>query len=419
MNMRNKACLAGLLAGLLALPAAAREWTRFRGPNGQGHAVSLPQLPATLTPADYNWKVQLPGSGHSSPVIWDDRIFLTSADAERGERYVICLNRDDGKILWTEKFPFSLYQPHKFNSFASETPAVDEKGVYLAWGMPEKFEALALSHQGKLLWRRPVGSFTSQHGSAASPMIHGSNVIVSYEQEDVAGALVAFNKKTGEETWRLTREPGKSAYLTPAVRKRADGKEELIIASTAHGVTGVDPATGRVNWEIREIFKDRVVSSPVLAGSDLIVVTSGSGGQGRLAVAVKPGAQGKAPELAYAIRRAIPYVPTAVQANGRLYFWGDAGIVTCVRPDTGEVIFSERVGGNYFGSPIVAGNRIYCIETRGQLVCIEAAAELKELGRSELGELSHSTPAVDRGVMFIRTEKHLISAGKPAPGSAR
>jgi len=407
------ACAALAAALLGSAPAfAARDWTRFRGPNGQGHAGPV-QLPLVLKPSDFNWKVALPGVGHSSPVIWDDRLFLTGADPDRAERYLLCLSTEDGRLLWKQTSSFSKYQHHKFNSYASETPAVDSAGVYVAWGMPERFEALGFDHGGRPLWKRDLGPHISQHGSGASPITYKDLVIVANEQEDAPGMLVALDRKTGQTVWKIEREGGQSPYVTPAIYTPKDGQDQLIFTSTVYGMTSVDPLTGKLNWELRDLFQQRCVSSPVLVGNGLIVATCGQGGQGRLAVAVKaaPG-PGKAPELAYSITRAIPYVPTAVMVKDLVFFWGDAGIVTCIKAATGEVVWSERVGGNYFGSPIVVGDRIYAIETRGQLVAIAASDRFKELGRSELGETSHATPAVDNGVMYLRTERHLISAGK-------
>jgi outer membrane protein assembly factor BamB len=202
------------------------------------------------------------------------------------------------------------------------------------------------------------------------------------------------------------------AYSTPCVYRGADGKSALIFNSEAHGITALEPATGAVLWELGGLFDKRVVSSPILA-SGLIIGACGSGGGGNYVVAVEPGvpAENKPPKQVYAIRRSAPYVPTSISVGDHLFLWSDGGIVSCVKAASGEIKWQERVGGNYFGSPVFADNKLFCVSTRGEVVAIAASDKFEVLGRTPLEETCHSTPAVAGGRLYVRTVKHLFSLG--------
>jgi outer membrane protein assembly factor BamB len=414
------------LAGF-ALDAPAQEWTRFRGPNGAGvsHAKTIP---TNLTAADINWKVELPGVGHSSPVLWGDRIFLTSTGDNAGGLNVLCLNAADGKLLWQHDFPLTPFTKHKFNSFASATPAVSDSAVYVVWNEPDHYFLTALDHQGKQLWQRDFGPFVSQHACGTSPIVFDGKVILGGEQDsqkavpgserDGQSFIVAVDAKTGATIWQTPRSSVVVAYSTPCVRQAKDGRSSLIFNSQAHGIYAVDPDTGQVLWEYEKAFDKRSVSSPFIAG-DLIFGSCGSGGGGNRTIAIKAGdaAPSGQPELAYDVKKAAPYVPTGITVGDLVWLWSDGGIVTCLHAPTGEIRYQERVGGNFFGSPVWVDGRLFCVSTSGELDVVEASDKFKVLHRFPLEELCHSTPAVAGGRLYIRTEKHLFSIGgeKAAP----
>src|SRR5262245_53789909 len=155
----------------------AQEWTRFRGPNGTG-VSNAKGIPTKISEADINWKIELPGSGHSSPVLWGEKIFLTTTGDKSGGISVICLNAKDGAKSWQHDFALTPFARHKFNSFASSTPAVDAERVYVLWNEPEHYMLTALDHSGKELWQRDLGAFVSQHGCGISPIVYKDKVIV-------------------------------------------------------------------------------------------------------------------------------------------------------------------------------------------------------------------------------------------------
>ena len=412
--------LPALALAIFATDATAQEWTRFRGPNGTGvsHATTIP---SQLTPADINWKIELPGSGHSSPVLWGDRIFLTSTGDADGGLSVLCLAAADGKLLWHHDFPLTPFTHHKFNSFASATPAVTESAIYVVWNEPEHYFLTALDHDGKQLWQRDFGPFVSQHACGTSPVVIGDKLILGGEQDGLAGVpglakdgasfIVAVNAKTGETLWQTPRKSVVVAYSTPCLREK-DGKQSLIFNSQAHGIYALDLQTGKELWSYGEAFTKRSVSSPFLAG-DIVFGSCGSGGGGNYVTAIKAGdatSDGK-PELAWQVKKSAPYVPTGVAVGDLAWLWSDGGILTCVHVPTGEIRYQERVGGNFFGSPIWIDGRLFCVSTSGELCIVEASEKFNVLSRFPLEELCHSTPAVAGGRLYIRTEKHLVSIG--------
>jgi len=408
------ATMAGAAAFLVAAGAGAQEWTRFRGPNGSGLSDAT-TVPVKWTEKDYNWKVTLPGGGHSSPVVWGDKVFVTCGDNDSAKRILLCLRAADGSALWTVEYPSKRHDLHSLNSYATPTPTVDKDRVYACWAAPREFNVVALGHDGKEAWRRDIGPFVSQHGHGASPILVDDMVVLSNDQ-DGRSFVVALDAATGKTRWLTPRRSAKACYSTPAIFQREGGPPELILTSMAHGITSLDPKTGAVNWEVAEALPKRVVSSPLVAGG-LILSACGEGGVGMHLVAIRPDQRSPeiAPKEAYRITRNPPYVPTAIAKGDLAFLWGDAGTVICIRAATGEEVWREKVGGNFFGSPVWAAGRLYCISAKGEVVVLAAADEFELLARNVLGEASQATPAVSGGRMYLRTYSHLISIGGPRP----
>jgi outer membrane protein assembly factor BamB len=391
--------------------AQGSEWTRFRGPNGQGQSDAT-SIPIKWSEDDYRWKTPLPGSGHSSPVVWGNRVVVTTADPENGDRMVLCLDSSTGDIQWQKKFAASTHSMHARNSFASSTPAIDAERVYVTWATPDEYIVLALDRQGEVVWRENLGPFRSKHGFGASPIVLDDLVILANDQKD-GGSLVALDAKTGQQRWKTNRAAGRAAFATPCVYQGEDGRRQLVFFSDADGMTAVDPVTGDVLWQVKEAFPDRCVGSPAVVDG-LILGTCGSGGNGKHLVAVRPprDASGEA-ETVYTITRMIPYVPTPIVYGDLVFLWHDRGVVSCIDARTGAAKWQERVGGSFFGSPVRVGDRIYCISNDGEVVVIAAAPQYEMLARNPLGEPSQATPAVADGHMYLRTAKSLICIGGP------
>src|SRR6185369_5582093 len=325
----------------------AQEWTRFRGPNGTGisHAKTIP---TKIGDADINWKVELPATGHSAPVLWGDRIFLTSTGDKSGGLYVLCLSAMDGKLIWRRDFPLTPFPRHQYNSYAASTPTVDAERVYVVWNEPEHYLLAALDHDGKTVWQRDFGPFVSQHGCGISPILYKDKVILGNDQDDQKfvkestrsgeSFIVAVNAQTGKTVWQTPRRSAVVAYSTPCVYEPKDGKPALIFNSQGHGIYAVDPDTGKVLWEYEQAFDKRSVSSPLIAG-DIILGSCGSGGGGNFVTGIKvrSASTGRKTELAYQVKKSAPYVPTGVVKGNLIWLWSDGGIVTCLDAPSGAI----------------------------------------------------------------------------------
>jgi outer membrane protein assembly factor BamB len=409
--MHRCGLVAMLLIGLCASAAAGQEWTRFRGPNGAGQSETT-TIPTAWGSGEQLWKATLAGIGHSSPVLWGQRVFLTSADPATGRRYVMCLSAADGKLLWTRDYDGKKYSMHQQNSLASSTPTVDHDRVYCAFASPDELVVMALGHDGSSAWQTPLGPFVSQHGFGTSPILHGDMLFLTDDQ-DATSFLVALDRRTGEVRWRVPRkvlDRQNASYAAPCILEPAGGPAELIVCSWAHGITSVDPATGKTNWEAA-VFERRPVGSPIIVDG-LILANCGEGSGNNNVVALRPPYADQAAELVYRVdRTSAPYVPSLVARGSLVFLWGDRGVVTCIDSATGQQHWRQRVGGNYSSSPVRIADRVYCVSSEGEVVTLAASKTYELLGRSNLGEPTRATPAVALGRMFLRTESHLIAVG--------
>ena len=404
------------LASIVALTfsifsaAASDQWTRFRGPNGEGLSDAT-AIPATWTDKDYRWKAALPGEGNSSPVVSGQRLFITCGSEQTGTQIVLCLKTSDGSVVWKQEFPSTTYKQNKLNRYASSTPPLDETALYHTWATPEHYFLVKLEQAtGKELWRRDFGPFPSQHGFGASSIVFEDLVIVPNEQDEKS-SIIAVDRQTGKTRWEAPRKTEKAAFSTPCIYRPEGGDPQLILTSWAQGFSALDPRTGKPLWE-EPLFKNRVSGSPLVAGG-LIIGAAGAGGGGKQMYAVRPGnpKTGAKPEVAYELKKSLPYVVTPVAKGNLLFAWADSGVVTCLDLPTGKTIWQERLGAEFFGSPVLVGDRLYAISKKGEVFVLAAAEKYQLLARVDLGEPSNSTPAVAGGVMYLRTMSHVMALG--------
>lgn len=397
----------------LIQPASAQEWTRFRGPNGTGISAAK-GIPVTWTEQDFRWRIPIPGESHSQPVIWGDRLFLTTATDGGRERALLCLNKNDGKELWAKKYELPTHRPQNRNaSFANGSPVVDAERVVACFVSADHFWVRCFDHGGKELWGHDLGTFTSQHGHGASPMLYENLVVVTNDQ-DGESFVVAFDVKTGNLAWTTPRRAvrGGTAYATPCIHPRAGESPELLLASQGHGISALDPKTGKMLWEA-PVYDKRMIASPVVAG-DLVIGSCGQGGgQGNYLSAVKLGGKGDvgATNVAYTLKRATNYVPTPLFLDGILYILSDNGIASALEPATGKTIWAERMNAEFFGSPVIIDGKIYAPTVAGEMIVLATGDTFKLLGRNPIGEATRSTPCVDGGRIYMKTYSHLVCIG--------
>lgn len=408
MKMRHLAFLLATVTGW------AGEWNQFRGPGGAACAEAG-KVPAAPAPADIAWKLKLPGKGHGSPVSWGGRIFVTSEDATRpGVRYVMGIDAAGGRELWRHEDRFEPYEQHQFNSYAASTPAVDPERVYVSWISGDQREVLALTHEGQEVWKKRIGYYSEKHGTSASPIVHEGRVIVPNDHSEGRDAgIFALDAATGEVLWKAETSTQRTAFSTPLVVTGPDGAAQIVVSSQPMALMALDPATGRRLWEVRRPVDDaRAVSSPVWADG-LIFASVGQGGNGRGAVAVKPGSSDGSvkPEVVWEAGNRLPYVPTPVAVGPRLFILNDGGIISCVRASDGERLWEERGPGKAYSSPVCISGRLYLISRDGRLMTVGAGEKFEVLGELELGEECQTTPAVAGGRLIIRTDSQLLALG--------
>jgi outer membrane protein assembly factor BamB len=390
-----------------------QNWPRFRGPNGSG--VADFSVPAKWLKENYRWETKLPGSGHSSPVVWGNKVFLNAAREKGKERLVVCVDGTSGKILWTKAFESQTHKTHKHNSYATGTPAVDADGVYVAWGHKGELQFTALSHDGKLLWKRDLGGANGGHGFGVSPIVYRDLVVLPNDMEKGGGFLIGVDRKTGETRWKIPRESKRLTYSTPCVFQAPNGKEELMFTNWWLGVTSVEPSQGKLLWELSVFGRphaERAISSPIVAG-DLVLSVCGFTTLDKHLVAIRPASaseDGKAKEI-WRLEDTVPHIPTPLLTKNRLYLWADNGVITCLRPNSGEIVWKARIEGvrdTFFGSPVCAGGVIFCVSAYGKVVAIADDEEFRQLAVNDLDELCRSTPALANGNLYLRLFERLI-----------
>lgn len=405
-----------ILSIILTCSVHGQEWTRFRGPNGQGISQAK-TIPVKWTEKDYNWKVKLPAGGHSSPVIWKDKVFVTCENPESAGGILLALDVSDGHTLWTKHYKLTAYKHHNDNNYATATPVLDADRVYILWQTSNEVILAALNHNGHDVWQRTFDGIYSRFGPGTSPMLFDNLIVFSHEhwagREKHQSTWIALDKETGQTRWTTQRNNAEISYSTPCVYHPNNDKPQLIFTSWAHGISAVEPQTGNVIWEYQSALPARVVSSPVVAG-DIIIGTCGKGGAGKQLSAVRAGSRdnSREPELIYTLtRKSAPYVPTPLVKDGLLFTYHDQGDVSCLRLETGEVIWCEKPAGRFYGSPIWVNGLLYCIDRKGDVSVIKAAPEYELVAINSLGEGSQATPAISDGRMYLRTYSHLISIG--------
>ena len=410
INTRSLTFTVALVLSISAISTVrAESWARFRGPNGTGIATAC-KMPTTWNADSYAWRVQLPGAGFSSPVVWDDRVYITSGDEKKGTQIIQALDTKTGKPVWQRRFDADAYKKHRLNSYATSTPALDKKHIYITWGGPKGSMIVALDRKrGDEVWRHEMGPFVAMHNFGASPMVV-DNLVVVMNDQDKHHMLLALDSSSGDVVWESKEETeAASTYATPCLYQSPDGVCQLIVGRTEAGVMSLNPRTGKKYWSL-DLFKFRAVGSPVVA-DDRIVAICGSGGGGQRAVVIRPGVpeQKVEPKVLYDVEKNLPYVPTPLVHDKRLYLWADSGKVKCVRLDDGKELWQERLRGKFYSSPILVDGKLYCISDKGKMHILAAAPEYKSFGEVDLEEKTMATPAVADGVMYLRTLTHLMA----------
>lgn len=411
-----------LVAGCLALVPAARaeNWPEFRGPGRQGISGEK-NLPLKWGKSEnIAWKSAIPGVSWSTPIVWENRVFLTTATDEGQSCRVLALDAATGKTVWDrEVFRQVTRKKETRNSYATPTPVTDGKHVYAVFS-DGGFAALDFS--GNIAWTNRDYPFYSQHGLGASPVVSGGLLIMtmdaSSEGEDKLvgwqkpwdkSFVVALDAATGKQRWKTMRGVTRISHGTPTIWNGPDGKPQ-VVTEAGDVVQGFDRDTGAKLWTSAVAGEGKVPSTVV---GDGLVFTAG-GYRGRESVkAFRLGGAGELAEtaLAWEQKKVNPKVPSLVHIKPWLFAIQDNGMASCQKADTGDVLWQERVGGGFSSSPVAADGRIYLLDNNGDTTVIEAGPAYKVLAKNILGEPTQASMAVSNGRIYIRTEKTLWCVG--------
>ena len=392
---------------------ASENWPRFRGPNGAGGCrIIRPRglgkifLPVATAPQGKRaWIAGGLGKSRFSELV------RGQGEDPQGS---VCRCKDRKGQL----DPFLSIkdsQDPSLQQLCLEHPALDGKNVYSVWGHPSELKVCAHTHEGKLLWEKDLGGVKGGHGFAVSPIVFEGLLIVPNDQEKGGGAHYALDCSTGEIRWKVPRGSKRLTYSTPCVFTDPKGKPELIFTNWWLGFTSLEPRTGKQLWELSVFGRphsERAISSPIVAG-DLVLGVCGFTTLDKHLVAIRPASvseDGKAREI-WRLENTMPHIPSPLLSGNRLYLWADNGVITCVRPKTGKQVWKARVEGvkdTFFGSPVRAGNTIFCVSAFGQVVAIADGDEFKQLGVTDLKQVCRSTPALANGDLYLRTGDQLI-----------
>tara|TARA_B100000809_G_scaffold193842_1_gene192934 strand:- start:841 stop:2118 length:1278 start_codon:yes stop_codon:yes gene_type:complete len=417
--------LAALLLLTVSPPAAGENWQAWRGPRGDGTSNEN-DLPVTWngkTGANIAWKISLPGTGHASPITWGDRIFTISTLEKSGERILLCLNRADGSTRWQRKiFKAPLETIHRLNSRASSTPATDGKLVFSTFlkvdgrtvpapnvGSPRPITPgtiLVVAHDldGKQKWKVEAGEFISAHGFNTCPVLYEDLVIINGDHDGDA-YIVALEKETGKERWRIARENKTRSYVTPIIRKISDRTQ--MVLSGSKSVASYDPATGKRHWII-DGPTEQFVASMVYDGKFLFIT---GGFPARHILAIRPDGKGNVTDthIAWRTNRGAAYVPSPIVEGPYFLIVSDNGIASCFEAKNGNRLWMERLGGGHSASTVSAGGLVYFVSDKGVTTVVRPGKKFEVVAKNELGERCSASPAISGGTIYIRGHKNLFA----------
>jgi outer membrane protein assembly factor BamB len=425
----NRPLAALALTLSLTAAASAEDWPMWRGPRLDGSSLEK-DLPLKWTETDnIEWKTPIPGVGHSSPVVVGDCVFLTTCLLKEQARVLLCLDRKDGQMRWQrEVFRCPLEPIHQRNSRASSTPASDGKYVYTSFcrlrprsaadGPPMKprekspippelvpeMVVTCYDLEGNRVWEKVPGRFYSRHGYCASPILHKDRVIINGDQDALA-YIVALDKNTGAEAWRIDRPNRTRSYCVPIITQ-AGGRTQMVLSGSLC-VASYDPDTGELIWQIDGPTEQYVAS--LVYGDGAFFLTAGFPDYHNMAI--NPEGKVVWHESKTTAKKAS-YVPSPIAVPGHFWMISDEGWLSSFDARTGKRSFLEKVGRHVSASPVLANGYVYLPDDDGITHVLKAGGTFDEVAQNSLNEKCAASPAIARGQIFLRTAGHLYCIGK-------
>ena len=347
---------------------------------------------------------------------------MTSGDLDAGRVELTCLDAKGGGIQWSRPLETGAYRTHKFNNLASGTPCVTEDLVVVGWYDSANTHAMltAFTHDGGVAWTKDLGSFDSQHGVGLNLVAHDDRLIVGYVHMG-GGYTGALSLESGDELWSVPNPPeGKTSYVAPLVRDiPGTDQKEIVMVGQLIGMIGLDFETGKMNWELKNVFPARTITTPILLndGSDSGDVYVAAGCKNNVYFAARlprweNGEQVSEAEVAWSMETRAPYVPTPVSDGQTVYAVHDGGTLTAMDAETGTVRWQDKLLGNFYASPVLVDGKLYCLSRNGEMWVAQAGKDFKVLRTSALNPpedvtWTDATPAVAHNRLYVRLGSRL------------
>ena len=408
---RISCCVLGLCLGMI-LPALSgrawgENWPMWRGPRGDGTSLekNVPvQWSATQNVA---WKTPILGKGHSSPIVWGDRVFVVTALKEQNQRLLLCLDRSNGAVLWQRMVLEALLERiNRLNSYASSTPATDGEKVYVSFLDRDKMFVAAYDFEGNQVWAVRPGPFSSIHGYCSSPVLFKDKLIVNGDHDGDA-YIVALERATGKTLWTTPRPNRTRSYCTPIIRQ-IDGRNQLVLSGNMC-VASYDPDTGVQHWII-DGPTEQFVASLVYNG-ELLFMTAGY--PDHFMQAIRPTGSGNVTRthVLWQKDKDCSYVPSPIAIGPYFLVVSDTGVATCLEAKTGKSLWRERLGPHYSASLVTAKGLAYFLSDKGVMTIVRPGPPFEIVAKNELGEETYASPAISEGQIFLRGAEHLFCIG--------
>lgn len=397
----------------------AENWPQWRGPRGDGTSweKDVPLHWSGSTGENIAWRAPVPGRAHSSPIVWDDRIFVTTCVADTQERQLLCLDRRTGQLLWTRTTVTApLEKKHHLNSHASGTPVTDGTTVYVTFleadfgsdtdRTPGNIVVAAYDFEGQQQWLVRPGRFASVHGFCSSPIIF-QNLLIINGDHDGDSFIYGLDKRTGQTVWQTPREHKTRSYCTPIIRE-IEGRTQMVF-SGSKCVVSLDPHDGSQHW-FMDGPTEQFVASLVYDGQ-LLYLTAGYPEYHILAI--RPDGQGNVTDthIVWRTSRGCSYVPSPIVEGPYFLVAADDGIASCFVGATGERLWMKRMAPHYSASLVSANGLVYFTDDDGLTKLVRPGPEFEVVAENELGEACYASAAISQGQLFLRGEQHLYCIG--------
>lgn len=414
---RNSVGLAlGLLVTLSTVASVAEQnyWNRYRGPDGTGTMQGCKPPVEFSETKNVRWKTPIHGKGWSSPVVWDQQVWLTTATEDGKELSALCIDLETGEVVH-DLLVFEIEQPafcHPANSYASCTPYAESDRVFVHYG--SSGTACIDNETGEVLWQRQDLPCDHFRGPASSPVVEGNNLLIHFDGIDQQ-YVIALDKYSGKTIWRKDRDIDygtdvgdfKKAYGTPTLID-LNGQRQMVSPAAVETIV-YDPADGDELWRVRHGGMN--ASTAPIHEYGLVYINAGTGDNSLIAVR-PPKSESESPQIVWSTRKAVPQRGSVIVTNGGLFMFGDNGVATCLAARSGQKFWSQRLSGQFWSSPILADGRLYCGNKEGEVFVIKAAPEFKVLAKNTFPNGFYATPALVENSLILRSTTHLYRIGK-------